>query len=59
MRLNVRFAIRATTAVEAEAALDPIKLVLARAAVANAERTFTVRFDTEQLVNARGSVHGE
>ena len=59
MRQNLRFAIRAATAVEAEAALDPIKLVLARAAVANAETTFTVRFDTEQLVNARGSVHGE
>lgn len=59
MRQNLRFAIRAATAVEAEAALDPIKLVLARAAVANAETTFTVRFDTEKLVNARGSVHGE
>ncbi|MES2665871.1 MAG: hypothetical protein V4712_07200 [Pseudomonadota bacterium] len=59
MRQNLRFAIRAATAVEAEAALDPIKLVLARAAVANAETTFTVRFDTEQLVKARGSVHGE
>jgi hypothetical protein len=59
MRQNLRFAIRAATAVEAEAALDPIKLVLARAAVANAETTFTVQFDTEQLVKARGSVHGE
>jgi hypothetical protein len=59
MRQNLRFATRAATAVEAEAALDPIKLVLARAAVANAETTFTVRFDTEKLVNARGSVHGE
>ena len=59
MRHNLRFAIRAATAVEAEALLDPIKPDLARAAVANAETTFTVRFDAEQLNNARGSVHGE
>lgn len=59
MRHNLRFAIRAATAVEAEALLDPIKSDLARAAVANAETTFTVRFDAEQLNNVRGSVHGE
>ena len=59
MRHNLRFTLRAATAVEAEAALEPIRLNLARAAVANSETTFTVRFDPEQLANARHSVHGE
>lgn len=59
MRQNLRFALRAATAVEAIAALDPIKMDLARAAVANAETTFTVRFDPEELECARHSIHGE
>ncbi|GLS86697.1 hypothetical protein GCM10010873_16710 [Cypionkella aquatica] len=59
MRQNLRFALRAATAVEAIAALDPIKMDLARAAVANAETTFTVRFDPEELETARHSIHGE
>lgn len=59
MRDNLRFALRAATAVEAEAALEPIKLDLARAAVANAETTFTIRFDPEELASARYSIHGE
>ena len=59
MRQNLRFALRAATAVEAIAALDPIKMDLARAAVANAETTFTVRFDPEELETARHSIHGK
>ena len=59
MRYNLRFAIRAATAVEAEAVLDPIKLDLSRAAVANAETTFTIRFDMDQLNYARRSTHGD
>lgn len=59
MRQNLRFALRAATAVEAIAALDPIKMDLARAAVANADTTFTVRFDPEELETARHSIHGE
>lgn len=59
MRQNLRFALRAATAVEAIAALDPIKMDLARAAVANAETTFTVRFDPKELETARHSIHGE
>ena len=58
MRDNLRFALRAATAVEADAAIEPIKLDLARAAVANAETTFTIRFDPEELASARHSIHG-
>lgn len=39
MRQNLRFGLRAATAVEAEAALDPIKMDLARAAVATSRST--------------------
>lgn len=59
IRHDLRFAIRAATAVVAEAALEPIKMDLARAAVANSETTFTVRFDPAELDSARSLIHGE